>query len=106
MIQTTFLHQTALGSPPAPPSRKGTRMGNDGERRRKYIFAAQLDDRIREIYLCCPGAKTRPSIKQLSERVGIPHWTLKKRARELGLARTKEKPWAKPNSPSLNGARG
>jgi hypothetical protein len=68
-------------------------MGNDAQRRRKYIFTAQLDDRIREIYLSHSGTKTRPGIKQLSERVGIPHWTLKKRARELGLARTKEKPW-------------
>jgi hypothetical protein len=27
-------------------------------------------------------------------RVGIPHWAVKKRARELGLARTKERPWS------------
>jgi hypothetical protein len=93
MIQTTVLHQTALGSLPAPPIRKVPGMGNHAQRRRKYIFTIQLDDRIREIYLSHSGTKTRPGIKQLSERVGIPHWTLKKRARELGLARTKEKPW-------------
>ena len=26
----------------------------------------------------------------------MPHWVLKKRARELGLARTKEQPWSEP----------
>jgi hypothetical protein len=39
------------------------------------------------------GAKTRPSIPLLAKKVGMPHWALKKRARELGLARTKERPW-------------
>ena len=63
---------------------------------RKYAFTAQIDQRIREIYFSHPNAKTRLGIRQLAEQVGIPHWTLKKRARELGLARTKEKPWSEP----------
>jgi hypothetical protein len=32
----------------------------------------------------------------LAKKVGMPHWALKKRARELGLARTKEVPWSEP----------
>jgi hypothetical protein len=64
--------------------------------RRKYVFTAQLDEHIRRIYLVHSGAKTRPGIRQLAEQVGIPHWALKKRARELGLARTKELPWSEP----------
>jgi hypothetical protein len=32
----------------------------------------------------------------LAKKVGIPHWALKKRARDLGLARTKEQPWSEP----------
>jgi hypothetical protein len=64
--------------------------------RRKYVFSEQLDHLIRAIYLDRPGAKTRPGIRVLAKRVGIPHWALKKRARELGLARTKEKPWSEP----------
>src|SRR6266568_6018236 len=64
--------------------------------RRKFVFTAQIDQRIREIYLSHPNAKTRPGIRQLAEQVGIPHWALKKRASELGLARTKEKPWSEP----------
>jgi hypothetical protein len=65
-------------------------------RRRKYLFTDQIDQLIREIYLSHPGAKTRPGIRMLAKKVGIPHWALKKRARELGLARTKELPWSEP----------
>ena len=62
--------------------------------RRKYVFTDQVDQLIREIYLSHPDAKTRPGIRLLAKKVDIPHWALKKRARELGLARTKEKPWS------------
>src|SRR5664280_3695079 len=62
--------------------------------RRKYIFTDQIDQLVREIYLNAPGAKTRPGIRLLAKKVGMPHWALKKRARELGLARTKELPWS------------
>ena len=62
--------------------------------RRKYVFTDQIDQLIREIYLNHRGAKTRPGIRLLSKKVGMPHWALKKRARELGLARTKELPWS------------
>ena len=64
--------------------------------RRKYRFTDQIDQLIREIYLSHPGAKTRPGIRMLAKKVRIPHWALKKRARELGLARTKELPWSEP----------
>ena len=63
-------------------------------RKRKYIFTEQIDERIREIYVSHPDAKSRPGIRLLAKKAGIPHWALKKRARELGLARTKEKPWS------------
>ena len=65
-------------------------------RNRKYVFTEQIDQRIREIYLSHPDAKSRPGIRLLAKMVCIPHWALKKRARELGLARTKEKPWSEP----------
>lgn len=64
--------------------------------RRKYVFTDQIDQLIGEIYLNHRDAKTRPSIRLLSKKVGMPHWALKKRARELGLARTKELPWSEP----------
>jgi len=62
--------------------------------RRKYVFTDQIDQIIREIYLTHRDAKARPGIRLLAKRVGMPHWALKKRARELGLARTKELPWS------------
>ena len=62
--------------------------------RRKYIFTDQIDLLIREIYLSHRDARTRPSIPLLAKKVGMPHWALKRRARELGLARTKELPWS------------
>jgi hypothetical protein len=61
--------------------------------RRKYIFTGQIDQLIRAIYLNHRDAKTRPGTRLLAKKVGMPHWALKKRARELGLARTKELPW-------------
>jgi len=64
--------------------------------RRKYNFTDQIDQRIREIYQNHPDAKTRPGIRLLAKKVGMPHWALKKRGRELGLARTKEQPWSEP----------
>jgi hypothetical protein len=63
-------------------------------RKRKYVFSDEIDRRIREIYQSAPDAKARPGIRLLAKKVGMPHWALKKRARELGLARTKEKPWS------------
>ena len=64
--------------------------------RRKYVFTDQIDQLVREIYLKSPDAKTRPGIRLLAKKVGMPYWALKKRARELGLARTKELPWGEP----------
>src|SRR6266700_8206547 len=78
------------------PIRGGEPLGSKTRRRRKYVFTAQIDQGLREIYLSHPNAKARPGIRHLAEQVGIPHWALKKRARELGLARTKEKPWSEP----------
>ena len=46
------------------------------------------------VYLSHRDAKTRSGIRLLAKKVGMPHWALKKRARELGLARTKELPWS------------
>jgi hypothetical protein len=64
--------------------------------RRQYVFNDQIDQLIREIYLNHRDAKTRLGIRPLAKKVGMPPWALKKRARELGLARTKELPWSEP----------
>jgi hypothetical protein len=62
--------------------------------RRKYLFTDQIDRLIRESYHNRQNEKTRFNVRALAKRVGIPHWALKKRARELGLARTKELRWS------------
>lgn len=64
--------------------------------RGKYVFTERLDQCIREIYLQNPHSRIRPGIRQLANQIGIPHWAIKRRARDLGLAHTKEKPWSEP----------
>jgi hypothetical protein len=83
------------GSPADHPRRDKRRSPSCArvQGRRKYFFTDQIDQLIREIYLNHRDAKTRPGIRPLAKKVGMPHWALKKRARELGLARTKELPW-------------
>lgn len=69
---------------------------SERSRKRKYTFTDQIDQLIREIYLNRGAGKTKFSTKGLEMKVGIPHWALKKRALELGLARTKELAWSEP----------
>ena len=64
--------------------------------RPKYVFTDQIDQLIREVYLNHRDVKTGFRIRTLANKVGMPHWALKKRARELGLTRTKELPWSEP----------
>lgn len=94
MLQADVANHDALPSISITPIRIGDPLGSKTRCRRKYAFTAQIDQRIREIYLYHPSAKSRPGIRKLADQVGIPHWALKKRARELGLARTKESPWS------------
>lgn len=61
---------------------------------RKYTFTDRIDQLIRETYLSRSRDNSRFSTRLLAKKVGIPHWALKKRAQELGLARTKELPWS------------
>jgi hypothetical protein len=62
--------------------------------KRLYVFNDQIDQLIREVYLTRRDTKMRPGIPLLAKKVGMPHWALKSRARQLGLARTKELPWS------------
>ena len=62
--------------------------------RRKYVFGDQADRLIQEAYLSRREGREPSSIQLLAKRLGMPHWAVKKRARELGLARTKELPWS------------
>ena len=98
-MQVPLIRQMGGDCAPPPHQRHSAQPGALWAKRpgrRKYLFTDQIDQLIREIYLSHPGAKTRPGIRMLAKKVGIPHWALKKRARELGLARTKELPWSEP----------
>ena len=96
MLQADVANHDALPSISIKPIRIGDPLGSKTRRRRKYVFTARIDERIREIYFHHLNAKCRPGIRKLADQVGIPHWAIKKRARELCLARTKEKPWSEP----------
>lgn len=64
-------------------------------RRSSVVFTPQMDDIIRHYY----DRKLRQpklSIKRcLEKQLGIPGWRALRRARELGLSRTREKPWSR-----------
>ena len=57
--------------------------------RKKYFFDEAADRLMKECY----DSRTE-TIDWLSQNLGFPRWAIKKRAQELGLARTKEKPWS------------
>jgi len=63
---------------------------------RKYHFDQTKDSLIRERY-----DSRSETIDWLSQRLGIPGWTIKRRAQVLGLARTKEKPWSEKETSYL-----
>ncbi len=90
--------------PVCPVTASGGAIHHDGKakRHRKYNFSDKADQLIREVYLNRCGAKRRSSIQVLAKKIGMPHWALKKRARELGLARTKELPWNEEELASLS----
>jgi hypothetical protein len=62
--------------------------------KKKWFSNDGLDRAIRAIYERRNGNNKLPGLKELAARIGRPKWTLTKRARELGLSRTKEAPWS------------
>src|ERR1700758_964635 len=82
----------------APVSGKYSRFcdpcrANARRKQPKWVSPLRIDDAIREIYLEHPQAKTRPGVAVLAARLGWPKWAVCRRARMMGLARVKEKPW-------------
>lgn len=59
-------------------------------RQRRYKTNERIDDAIIDLYTNFQG---RQAIKDFAAKIRWPYWQVKKRARELGLAKTKEKPW-------------
>jgi hypothetical protein len=64
----------------------------------KYFFTSQIDNRIREIYWKRGVDKKShriPGIKELARELHWPKWVLNRRARVLGLARTRNCAWSR-----------
>lgn len=61
---------------------------------RKYVFTPEMDERLRQVYLQ-RGRGGRFSIKAtLGAEFGFPAHVITKHAVDLGISRTKEKPWS------------
>ena len=61
---------------------------------RKWVPTPEIDAVIRRLYAERVGRDHIPHLKQFAKKIGWPDWAVKKRGRELGLARTKEAPWS------------
>ena len=53
-----------------------------------------MDDLVRAAYQQLRACSDRNAIRNCGRRLGLPRWVVLRRGRELGLARTKEKPWS------------
>jgi hypothetical protein len=67
---------------------------NSRKGRRKYEFTPAMDDLVRAAYQQLRVHSDRKAIRNCGRRLGVPRWAVLRRGRELGLARTKEKPWS------------
>jgi hypothetical protein len=67
---------------------------NIGKARRRYEFTPVMDDLVRAAYQRLRVCSDRKAISNCGRRLGVPRWVVLRRGRELGLARTKEKPWS------------
>lgn len=59
-----------------------------------WIATPEIDQVIQRLYAERVGRDKIPHLKNYAEKIGWPSWAVKKRGRELGLARTKEAPWS------------
>jgi hypothetical protein len=62
--------------------------------KRKYLANERIDEALRRIYAEHPDSRTHLGVTDFARRIGWPKWAMLKRGRQLGLARTKEKPWS------------
>jgi hypothetical protein len=63
---------------------------------KKHFFNEASDCLIRDHY----DSRTE-TVNWLSQKLGLPRWAVKKRAQNLGVARTKEKPWSEKETAYL-----
>jgi len=84
-----------------------TSVGNSNPKR--WVPTAAIDAEITRIYTEEYQQRDRrlphrrlPPLRRFASQIGWPYWAVKKRGRELGLARTKEKPWTERELTLLN----
>jgi hypothetical protein len=63
-------------------------------RSHKYPSNPRIDDAIQEAYRLFRQFNNRAAISNLAKRISWPRWQVIKRARALGLSRTKEPHWS------------
>jgi len=65
-------------------------------KRKLYVSNDLIDRQIRRIYheRCEKRLSAIPTLKETAKKIGWPKWALQRRARTLGLVRTKELPWS------------
>jgi hypothetical protein len=63
---------------------------------KKYVPNDWIDGMIRRAYQERADKKLSsiPNLMEIAAKAGWPHWAVKKRAVEIGVARTKEYPWS------------
>jgi len=59
----------------------------------RYLATPEIDQQIREGYVRLRRGE-RKAVHTIAEQIGWPRYAVGKRAAELGLAKTKEKPWS------------
>lgn len=64
-------------------------------KKKKYVSNDFIDQRLRALYRESPDRKRNSgqSVKKLAAQIRWPVWALRVRARQLGIARTKDRPW-------------
>lgn len=60
----------------------------------RWVPTPEIDAAIRRLYVERAGRTKRPAVAIFAEKIRWPAWAVKKRARTLGLVRTKEAPWS------------
>ena len=63
--------------------------------RRKYRHTEATDAAIRHAYHLWYDFGNKKAIQNAADKIGWPKWVLTHRAKDIGLARTKETPWTR-----------
>ena len=63
---------------------------------KKYVPTPAIDAAITRIYQeeADKRKRTLPTLRAFAQKIGWPHWAVKRRGLELGFARTKEARWS------------